>query len=167
MRRSDSLDAGRRAAELEQLADGAVIDLLVVGGGIVGAWVALDASARGLDVALIERSDLASGTSRWSSKLAHGGLRYLAHGQFGVAWESAAERATLMDVSAPHLIRAAPFIIPLGDQVSRGAGAKLETGIRIGDRMRAAAGTGRRRHGKRVRDGPTNEGTSWHPNSYK
>lgn len=142
---SSSLNAGRRAAELEALASGAVVDLLVVGGGVTGAWTALDAAARGLDVALIERGDLASGTSRWSSKLAHGGLRYLAHLEFGIAWESASERATLMDVSAPHLIRALPFIIPLGDQVSRAAGAKLETGIRIGDRMRAAAGTSRRR----------------------
>ncbi len=116
-----------------------------MGGGITGAWIALDAATRGLSVALIERGDLANGTSRWSSKLAHGGLRYLAHLDFGLAWESASERAVLMGVSAPHLIRAMPFLIPLGEQVSAAAGAKLETGIRIGDRMRAAAGTSRRR----------------------
>lgn len=145
-RGSDSLNGVRRAAELEALAGaGAAVDVLVVGGGITGAWVALDAASRGLDVALVEQADLANGTSRWSSKLAHGGLRYLAHLDFALAWESAAERAVLMDVSAPHLVRALPLLIPLGDHVGRAAGAKLETGIRIGDRLRAAAGTSRRR----------------------
>ncbi|MDO8184109.1 glycerol-3-phosphate dehydrogenase/oxidase [Conexibacter sp. JD483] len=142
---SDSLNGARRAAELTRLSDGETVDVLVVGGGITGAWIALDAATRGLSVALIERGDLANGTSRWSSKLAHGGLRYLAHLDFGLAWESASERAVLMDVSAPHLIRAMPFLIPLGEHVNAAAGAKLETGIRIGDRMRAAAGTSRRR----------------------
>lgn len=142
---SDALDAARRARELAALADGETVDVLVVGGGIVGTWVALDAAARGLSVALVERGDLAQGTSRWSSKLAHGGLRYLAHGDVGVAWESARERAILMDVSAPHLIRALPFLIPLGGQVDRATGAKLEVGIRLGDALRAAAGTSRRR----------------------
>jgi glycerol-3-phosphate dehydrogenase len=142
---SDALDAARRARELARLADGETVDVLVVGGGTVGAWCALDAASRGLSVALVERGDLAQGTSRWSSKLAHGGLRYLAHGDVGVAWESARERAILIDVSAPHLIRALPFLIPLGGQVDRAAGAKLEVGIRLGDGLRAAAGTSRRR----------------------
>jgi glycerol-3-phosphate dehydrogenase len=142
---SDSLNAARRAAELEALAGGEVVDLLVVGGGITGTWTALDAAARGLSVALVERGDLAQGTSRWSSKLAHGGLRYLAHGEIGLAWESARERATLMDVSAPHLIRALPMLIPLGGEVGRGTGAKIEAGLRVGDRLRALAGTSRRR----------------------
>lgn len=141
---SDALDSARRERELAELA-GAAVDVLVVGGGIVGAWAALDAASRGLSVALVERGDLAQGTSRWSSKLAHGGLRYLAHGDVGVAWESARERAILMDVSAPHLIRALPFLIPLGGQVSRLAGAKLEVGLRLGDALRASAGTSRRR----------------------
>jgi len=142
---TDALNAERRARELAALADGETVDVLVVGGGIVGAWCALDAATRGLSVALVERGDLAQGTSRWSSKLAHGGLRYLAHGDVGVAWESARERAILMDVSAPHLIRALPFLIPLGGQVDRASGAKLEVGIRLGDGLRAAAGTSRRR----------------------
>ena len=142
---SASLNAARREAELAHLGASETVDLLVVGGGITGAWIALDAATRGLSVALVERGDLANGTSRWSSKLAHGGLRYLAHLDFGLAWESASERAVLMDVSAPHLIRAMPFLIPLGEHVGAAAGAKLETGIRIGDRMRAAAGTSRRR----------------------
>lgn len=142
---SDALNGARRSAELAALADGEAVDVLVVGGGIVGVWCALDAATRGLSVALVERGDLAQGTSRWSSKLAHGGLRYLAHGDVGVAWESARERAILMDVSAPHLIRPLPFLIPLGGQVDRAAGAKLEVGIRLGDALRAAAGTSRRR----------------------
>jgi len=141
----DALDAARRARELRALADGEAVDVLVVGGGIVGTWAALDAATRGLSVALVERGDVAQGTSRWSSKLAHGGLRYLAHGDVGVAWESARERAILMDVSAPHLIRPLPFVIPLGGQVGRAAGAKLEVGLRLGDALRAAAGTSRRR----------------------
>ncbi len=143
---SDSLNGARRARELAALASGGeTVDLLVVGGGIVGTWVALDAASRGLSVALVERGDLAQGTSRWSSKLAHGGLRYLAHGDVGVAWESARERAILMDVSAPHMIRALPMLIPLGAQVSRGAGMTIEAGLRAGDALRAAAGTSRRR----------------------
>jgi glycerol-3-phosphate dehydrogenase len=142
---SPSLNAARRARELAALAEGETVDLLVVGGGIVGTWVALDAASRGLSVALIERGDLAQGTSRWSSKLAHGGLRYLAHGDVGVAWESARERAILMDVSAPHLIRALPMLIPLGAQVDRRAGLTIEAGLRAGDALRAAAGTSRRR----------------------
>jgi glycerol-3-phosphate dehydrogenase len=142
---ADSLNARRRAEELEALADGEPVDVLVVGGGITGTWVALDAATRGLSVALVERGDLAQGTSRWSSKLAHGGLRYLAHGDVSLAWESASERAILMDVAAPHLIRALPFLIPLGEHVGRATGAKLETGIRIGDQLRAAARTSRRR----------------------
>lgn len=142
---SDSLNAARRARELAALADGETVDVLVVGGGIAGTWTALDAASRGLSVALVERRDLAHGTSRWSSKLAHGGLRYLAHGDVGVAWESARERAILMDVSAPHLIRALPMLIPLGSEVSRAAGFKIEAGLRAGDALRAAAGTSRRR----------------------
>jgi glycerol-3-phosphate dehydrogenase len=142
---SDSLNAARRGRELEALANGETVDVLVVGGGIVGTWAALDAASRGLSVALVERGDLAQGTSRWSSKLAHGGLRYLAQGDVGVAWESARERAILMDVSAPHLIRAMPFVIPLGGHVDRATGAKLEVGLRLGDALRAAAGTSRRR----------------------
>ncbi|HMJ02220.1 MAG TPA: glycerol-3-phosphate dehydrogenase/oxidase [Conexibacter sp.] len=142
---SDSLHAARRRRELSALADGETVDMLVVGGGIVGTWTALDAASRGLSVALVERGDLAQGTSRWSSKLAHGGLRYLAQGDVGVAWESARERAILMDVSAPHLIRALPMLVPLGEQVSRRAGMTIEAGLRAGDALRAAAGTSRRR----------------------
>ena len=139
------LTAARRAAELESLAAGESVDLLVVGGGVTGAGAALDAASRGLSVALLERRDLANGTSRWSSKMAHGGVRYLASGQFGVAWESARERDTLATVTAPHLIRALPQMTPVYGRRPVPVAALLETGIRIGDLMRALSGTSRRR----------------------
>ncbi|HTX45754.1 MAG TPA: glycerol-3-phosphate dehydrogenase/oxidase [Solirubrobacteraceae bacterium] len=134
---STYLNAARRAKELSELADGETVDVLVIGGGVTGAGVALDAQSRGLKTALLERRDLATGTSRWSSKLAHGGLRYLAQGHPGVAWESARERHWLATQIAPHLIRALPQLSPPNGLV--------ETGIRLGDGMRALAGTSRRR----------------------
>jgi glycerol-3-phosphate dehydrogenase len=141
---SGSLNGARRAAELERLAGGEVVDVVVVGGGITGAGVALDAASRGLSVALLERHDLAHGTSRWSSKLIHGGLRYLEHGDVGLAWESAVERATLLRTVAPHLLRPLPFVIPLDAAVDRRDAARILVGGRIGDAMRAAARTSRR-----------------------
>jgi glycerol-3-phosphate dehydrogenase len=140
---SASLTPARRARELEALAGGERVDVLVVGGGITGAGIALDAATRGLSVALVERADLAHGTSRWSSKLVHGGLRYLEHREWGLAWESARERALLMGVLAPHLVRPLPFVIPLAAGVSRATAAKTMTGIRLGDGLRAGAGTSR------------------------
>ena len=142
---STHLDLPRRNRELEALADGREVDVLVVGGGVTGAGVALDAASRGLSVALLERHDLAHGTSRWSSKLAHGGLRYLAQGQFGVAWESARERDILATVTAPHLVRALPQLIPILGRGGCAVSVGLESGIRMGDAMRALAGTSRRR----------------------
>ena len=95
------------------------VDLVVVGLGITGAGVALDAVTRGLSVLAVDAHDLAFGTSRWSSKLVHGGLRYLAQGQVGVAHESAVERGMLMEVTAPHLTRAVPMVLPLSSAVTR------------------------------------------------
>ena len=128
-----------RSTEIERLAGGEAVDVVVVGGGITGAGIALDAASRGLSVALLERRDLAFGTSRWSSKLVHGGLRYLQHGDWGLAWESAVERAALMRWIAPHLVRPLPFLIPLDDRA-----AKTMVGLRIGDGLRRAARTSRR-----------------------
>jgi glycerol-3-phosphate dehydrogenase len=139
-----SLNEARRAAELERLAGGEEVDVVVVGGGITGAGVALDAASRGLSVALLERRDLAYGTSRWSSKLVHGGLRYLEHGEWGLAWESAVERATLMRTVAPHLVRSLPFLIPLDEAVARRTAVKTTVGLRVGDALRIAARTSRR-----------------------
>lgn len=114
-----SLSAHRRRRELAEAADGRVADVLVVGLGATGAGVALDAAARGLDVVAVDAHDLAFGTSRWSSKLIHGGLRYLASAQFDVAHESAVERGVLMTRTAPHLVAAQPFVLPLTPLVSR------------------------------------------------
>src|SRR5687768_15146671 len=100
-----------RAAALERLADGP-FDVLVVGGGITGAGVALDAASRGLRTALIERDDFASGTSSKSSKLVHGGLRYLQQGDVRLVYEALAERQRLRR-NAPHLVKVLPFLIPL------------------------------------------------------
>ncbi len=139
------LTASRRSVELEALKEGTHVDLLVVGGGITGAGVALDAATRGMSVALLEQRDLANGTSRFSSKLAHGGLRYLAKLQFDVAWESARERATLANVTAPHMVRALPQLSPAYGRFPRPDALALSAGIRIGDAMRALSGTSRRR----------------------
>lgn len=87
-------------------------DVVVVGGGITGAWVALEAATRGLRTALVERDDLASGTSSKSSKLVHGGLRYLQNGDVRLVYEALHERRRLMR-AAPHLVRVLPFMIPV------------------------------------------------------
>lgn len=139
-----SLNAARRARELAMVADQGRTDLLVVGGGVTGAGVALDAAARGLSVVLAERADLAFGTSRWSSKLVHGGLRYLARGEFGIAYESAAERGLIMGRLAPHLARPLPMIYPWLPGTSRGSRALVGTGLAAADVLRRAARTSRR-----------------------
>ncbi|MEO3784802.1 glycerol-3-phosphate dehydrogenase/oxidase [Actinocorallia sp. B10E7] len=138
-----SLNAQRRARELAASVDD-VADVLVIGLGVTGAGVALDAAARGLKVTAIDAQDLAFGTSRWSSKLVHGGLRYLASGQVDVARESAVERGTLMTRTAPHLIRAMPFVMPLTPLMSRRNAALAMVGLRAGDLLRASARTPRK-----------------------
>jgi len=97
---------------------GECFDLLVIGGGITGTGVARDAAMRGLSVALIEAQDLASGTSSRSSKMIHGGLRYLVAGDVAVVKESASERATLHRI-APHLAQKTPYVIPTGSVRSK------------------------------------------------
>src|SRR5437868_10934924 len=100
-----------RNAALSRLADER-FDVLVIGGGITGAGVALDAAARGLSTALVEARDFASGTSSKSSKLVHGGLRYLQQKDYRLVYEALAERQRLLD-NAPHLVHPLPFLIPL------------------------------------------------------
>src|SRR5436309_14258400 len=95
---------------LDALTDG-LFDLLILGGGITGAGVALDATLRGLRVALIDKGDFASGTSSLSSKLVHGGLRYLEHGDLPLVWEALHERALLLR-NAPHLVHPLRFVLP-------------------------------------------------------
>ena len=89
-------------------------DVVVVGGGITGAGVALDAATRGYSVALLERADYASGTSSRSSKLVHGGLRYLQNFDLGLVREALLERQ-LMVTLAPHLVRPLPLVVPAFD----------------------------------------------------
>src|SRR5499425_2802663 len=91
--------------------DEGVFDLLVLGGGITGAGVALDAALRGVRVALIDKGDFASGTSSASSKLVHGGLRYLEHGDFRLVYEAMRERRRLLR-NAPHQVRPLRFVLP-------------------------------------------------------
>ncbi|MYR07662.1 FAD-dependent oxidoreductase [Gordonia sp. SID5947] len=135
-----ALNADRRRDGLSVLAEATEpLDLLVIGGGITGVGVALDAATRGLRVALVEAHDLAFGTSRWSSKLVHGGLRYLAGGHLPIAHESAVERHHLMTTIAPHLIRPLRQVVP--DLGTRGSAALIRSGFRAGDLLRRVAGT--------------------------
>lgn len=105
------------------------LDLLIVGGGVVGAGAALDAASRGLSVALVEQRDLASGTSSRSSRLAHGGLRYLENREFGLVHEALTERGLLLNRIAPHLVSPLAFVMPLSgpawEKTYVGAGVTL------------------------------------------
>jgi glycerol-3-phosphate dehydrogenase len=138
---STALNESRRVAELAALADGEPLDVIVIGGGITGTGIALDAASRGLRVALVEKHDLAFGTSRWSSKLVHGGLRYLATGNVGIARRSAIERGILMTRNAPHLVKAMPQLVPLLPEMSTAARALVRFGFAAGDGLRKLAGT--------------------------
>src|SRR6478672_4351968 len=105
------------------------LDVVIIGGGVVGAGSALDAATRGLSVGLVEARDFASGTSSRSSKLIHGGLRYLEMLDFRLVAEALAERGLLIDTLAPHLVRPVPFLYPLKhrawERLYAGAGVAL------------------------------------------
>ena len=136
----------QRADALRRLAD-EQFDLLVIGGGITGAGVALDAASRGLRTALVERDDFASGTSSKSSKLVHGGIRYLQQGEVRLVYEALAERQVALR-NAPHLVRVLPFLIPIftkggliNRKLARALGSAmwmydLTGGLRVGKRHR-------------------------------
>src|SRR5215211_3759140 len=94
-------------------------DVIIIGAGINGAGMARDASARGLKVLLLDKGDLASGTSSWSTRLIHGGLRYLEHGEVGLVRESLRERERLLRI-APHLVRPLPLLVPIYGRGRRG-----------------------------------------------
>jgi glycerol-3-phosphate dehydrogenase len=123
-------------------------DVLVIGGGMTGAGVAVDAATRGLRVALVEKGDFASGTSSKSSKMVHGGLRYLQQREFGLVYENLHERQRLLE-NAPHLVKPLPFLIPLFGQdgvVSKAVARSYRValwlydvtgGLRIGKRHRS------------------------------
>ena len=135
-----------RADAIGRLAAGP-FDVLVIGGGITGAGVALDAASRGLRTALVEKGDFASGTSSKSSKLVHGGLRYLQQRELRLVYENLAERQRLLD-NAPHLVSPLPFLIPLFGRDGLAAKAVVRSystvlwlydvtgGVRIGRRHR-------------------------------
>src|SRR5215203_1512655 len=95
-------------------------DLIVIGAGINGAGIARDAALRGLRVLILDKGDVASGTTSWSTRLIHGGLRYLEHGEIGLVRESLRERERLLRI-APHLVRPLPLLLPIyrGDQRGR------------------------------------------------
>ena len=107
----DQVAPASRSATLARLAE-LQFDILVIGGGITGAGVARDAAMRGLGVALVEGADFASGTSSRSSRLIHGGVRYLEHGQLHLVFEACRERRILASI-APHLVRPLQFMWPV------------------------------------------------------
>jgi glycerol-3-phosphate dehydrogenase len=136
-----------RNENIARLSEG-TYDVLVIGGGITGAGVALDAASRGLRAALVERDDFASGTSSKSSKLIHGGLRYLQNGDVRLVYEALRERQRLLR-NAPHLVKVLPFLIPVFEgkggiipkRLARALGSAmwmydLTGGLRIGRRHR-------------------------------
>jgi glycerol-3-phosphate dehydrogenase len=131
---------GRRAA-LRAMGSG-VVDLLVVGGGITGCGIARDAALRGLSVALVEREDFGAGTSGRSSKLIHGGLRYLAHGELAMVRECARERQVLRRI-APHLVHPLKFLMPLWPEMSA---AQMRLALWLFDQLAGADQHERRGH---------------------
>ena len=136
-----SLGPTARAAALDALATTS-FDVLVVGGGVVGAGAALDAVTRGLSVGLVEARDWASGTSSRSSKLVHGGLRYLEMLDFRLVAEALRERSLLLNRLAPHLVRPVSFLYPL---TGRGwERPYVGAGIALYDAMAAVLGRGER-----------------------
>lgn len=137
-----ALSPHRRRRELDELASRTEpLDVLVIGGGITGAGVALDAASRGMSVALVEAQDLAFGTSRWSSKLVHGGLRYLASGNVGIAQESALERHRIMTDIAPHLVRPLTQVLPVFTDSPMLGRLVTRAGMYAGDVLRHNAKT--------------------------
>src|SRR6266487_691515 len=116
MASNGALDARDRGAMLSRMATER-FDVLVIGGGVTGAGTALDAASRGLRVGLVEARDLAAGTSSRSSKLVHGGLRYLEQRDFKLVKEALRERDLLVSKLAPHLVRPVPFLYPIYKKV--------------------------------------------------
>jgi glycerol-3-phosphate dehydrogenase len=139
----DQLNREQRAADITALAAtslSAPLDVLVIGGGVVGCGAALDATSRGLSVGLVEAGDFAIGTSSRSSRLAHGGLRYLEHLEFGLVHEALTERGLLLERLAPHLVRPVEFVFPLERSFDR-AYVGLGTAVyHVLSRMRSYGG---------------------------
>ncbi|QIS22275.1 glycerol-3-phosphate dehydrogenase/oxidase [Nocardia terpenica] len=144
---SARLDAAYRAAALNSLGD-TEIDVLVIGGGVVGAGSALDAAARGLSVTLVEARDFAAGTSSRSSKLIHGGLRYLEQLDFWLVREALKERKLLLRKLAPHLVHPISFLFPLQHRWER---PYIGAGVALYDTMGGAGAVPMHRHLSRTR----------------
>ena len=133
-----ALNPAQRRQALEEMAE-RTFDVVVVGGGVTGTGAALDAATRGLDVALMEQRDYASGTSSRSSKLFHGGLRYLRQLQFGLVFEALAERNLMMTTLCPHLVRPVSFVYPLTHRIAERF--YVGAGVLIYDLMARATGS--------------------------
>ena len=131
---SSRLGPAERTTALQRMRS-ELFDIVVIGGGVTGAGVALDAATRGLNVALVEKRDFAAGTSSRSSKLIHGGLRYLEQMNFGLVREALRERALLLTRLAPHLVRPVSFLYPLThrgwERAYVGAGLALYDGLAV------------------------------------
>src|SRR6478736_5105513 len=135
-------------------------DVVVIGGGITGAGVALDAASRGYSVALVERGDFAQGTSSRSSKMVHGGLRYLQNFDLGLVREALLERQLLVQL-APHLIYPTPFLVPtLGD-------ARRDRRIGIGLNAYDVMATSRIGRGRSQRNEHSSEAYYWSPDRHR
>ncbi len=135
-----ALSAQARERAITRLGSGEELDVLVIGGGVVGAGSALDAVTRGLSTGLVEQRDFASGTSSRSSKLIHGGLRYLEMLDFRLVREALTERGLLLTRLAPHLVRPVPFLYPLTHHVWERA--YVGSGIALYDAMAMGSGHG-------------------------
>ena len=119
-----------RASALDSMAEGSV-DVLVIGGGITGAGIARDAALRGFRTALVDKSDFGAGTSSHSSRLIHGGIRYLEQGALHLVFEASRERRVLLRI-APHLVRPLAFLFPIY-KGGRVPGWKLRAGMWLYD----------------------------------
>ncbi len=137
------LDVAHRAMELERLASTSY-DILIIGGGVTGTGAALDAATRGLSVALVEARDYASGTSSRSSKLFHGGLRYLEQLNFGLVREALRERELMLTRIAPHLVKPVSFLYPLKHRIWERP--YVSAGMTLYDSMGGARSVPRHRH---------------------
>ena len=136
-----ALTTDQRNRALAAMSGDEGLDVLVVGGGVTGAGIALDAAGRGLRTGIVEMGDWASGTSSWSSKLVHGGLRYLYQLNFALVHEALTERGRLLSTTAPHLVKAQPFLWPLKHHYERSYSA---VGVGMYDALALAGSRGRK-----------------------
>lgn len=128
MNTQTALTRQSRRAALDEMAQ-EELDILVVGGGVTGAGIALDGATRGLKTGIVEMRDWSSGTTQWSSKLVHGGLRYLYNLDFSLVAEALRERGILLNTTAPHLVSAQPFLWPLKQRVIERAYSAVGVGM--------------------------------------